>query len=241
MEVLGVVFFGSVAIVVFRVIRKLHDRVEVDNVAITYVSRSGDRLCMPWKDIRRVVTREKLQRLVLCDFANRRMKLEYQLEDFSILRTIIEENLQCLFETLSRQTAFKQSTASFVSWLVMVAFCLIPVSAGLVSGARGLSIFFLVFLAACLVGLASTPREVRLTNTAIEVRYPLHTRKLKFDEIRDISVKDFYSRGNTIATVVVSLDENKSVKLSQFRDGHLVLHQALCSAWEKAIDRDHKS
>jgi len=236
----GIIFFGSVAAVMLHIIRKLDDHVEVDEAAITYVSRNGDRLRMPWTDVRRVVTREKLQRMELHDFANRSMSLEYQIVGFSILQTIIEENLQHLFEASAQQTSFKKSTFNLVSWLVMTAFWLIPICAGLVTGSREPVILGLVFIAVCLVSFATAPRAVRLTEDAIEVRYPFHTRKLKFEDIRDISVKDFHSRGNTIATVVVSLDGNKTVGLSQFRDGHLVLHHALRSAWEKAMDRTHE-
>jgi hypothetical protein len=237
---MGIALFGTFAVVVLHIIRKLDDQVEVDETAITYVSRNGDHLRMPWSDIRRVVPREKLQRLELYDFTNRSMRLEYQIEDFSVLRTLIEEHLRRLLEASAQQTTFRKSTANLVSWLAIAAFWLIPVCAGLATGSRQLVVLGVVFIVVWLIPLASTPNAVRLTEDAIEVRYPFRTHKLKFEDIRDISVKDFHSRGNTIATAVVSLDGNKTVGLSQFRDGHLVLHRALRSAWEKAMDRTRK-
>jgi hypothetical protein len=211
--------------------------VEVDDLSITYVPRNGEPLRMEWKDIRRVVARELLGRLELYDFANRRMRLDYQIEGFSILQMLLQEDLQDVLGGMARQTIFKKSAIYFASWFIPTAFLLVPVWAGLKSGKWELALLFSLIIVMLLFLLSMESCSVRIAETGIEVRYPLRKRVLKFREIRYIEMKDLPGRGGTIPGVVISLDGNASVNLTRYRDGHLVLCHALRSAREKATEQ----
>ncbi|HVM62015.1 MAG TPA: hypothetical protein VMV72_14230 [Verrucomicrobiae bacterium] len=233
----GVIFFGLSAAGALRVIRRFNDRVQVDDFGITYIRQNGEALRMDWQDVRKVVTGDVLGRLDLYDFSNHRMRLAYQIEGFSTLMMILRENLEHLFEGTAKQTIFHKSAIYFASWLIIFAFCLLPLWAGVATGKRQPIIIGSLFAALWLFVLSTESCSVRIAETGIEIRYPLRTRMLRFREICDIDVRDLPGRGGTIPAVVISLDGNATVNLTRYRGGHLALCHALRSAWEKATEQ----
>jgi hypothetical protein len=56
-------FFGTLALLVAPILRRLPEKILIDDRAITYEAPDGDRTTLPWDQVVRVVDRPVLQRM----------------------------------------------------------------------------------------------------------------------------------------------------------------------------------
>lgn len=90
-----------------------------------------------------------------------------------------------------------------------------------------------------LLPLLSEPLVVRLTNTAVVVRYALRRHLIPYPEIRNVRLRNEPGgRGGEQAFVYVDRATGKPVKLVNFRGGSLALCTAISRAWEAQRPKD---
>lgn len=69
---------------------RFRDSIAVNEEGIRYVSRYARSVYLPWSDVASIDVHESQQRLVLRDATNqKKIRLEYQIEDFSKLREFV--------------------------------------------------------------------------------------------------------------------------------------------------------
>jgi hypothetical protein len=86
----GAAILAAAGIFTFRSSGRFRDTIAVNADGIWYLSRSGESTYIAWSEVASIDARDTQQRLVLRDASgSRRIRLEYQLEDFAKLRDFV--------------------------------------------------------------------------------------------------------------------------------------------------------
>jgi hypothetical protein len=213
------------------VARRMKERVHADDRAIVYEGPDGWLVTLPWDQVAKVVDREILQRLDLhAADGTAVLKLEYQLDHFDRLRSIVMERSKptALGEVPSLPATFRRSTQFLVGMVVgpftIIAFGVFSIAVGV-----WLGWLFLPFGLAWLFEWCA----VRVDRAAITIRYPLWRRTIRLDEVDEVSSgAEVGQNYNVSLSVSLRLRGGKVRKLQSVRGGSLALYRAVAAAHE---------
>ncbi len=230
--ILCVAFFGLFGALALQAFTIALDTVAVNSDGLWYLHRKGGRTFIAWSDVGSVSARDVGQRLVVTDLSgNKKIKLEYQLENFEKLRAFVLEHSAAARLRTPAVTIFHRNWVNrglllvgFVTTLFFTCLCIRQ-------GQPKPAPIFLGFAVLALVGLMREPARVEITNEAIVVIYLGWNRTLPFDSITNIEFVDLHDRGNVRPTVIIERLSGKPLKLGGYREGSIALNDAISSAW----------
>ena len=226
----GLVFFGSLAAMSLSAFGRFRDRVAVSSTGIWYLPRKGQATCIAWSEVASVEAHETQQRLILRDAAGtRKIRLEYQLEDFSELREIVLRHTAALIRA---QTAgIRVFHRSPINKIIILG---LATPGAIMSGAMRSPLPLLFFsVPLVMVALCDLNRLV-IGEDGLVLEYPLWKRRIPYVQIAGITLKTVAYRGNSWAAVIIDRHHGRSVKLFRFREGSPVLHEGLLEAWNRS-------
>lgn len=243
LAVLAIVVFGPLIWYGLHILRILEDYVQVDESGIWYVSPHQRRRFVQWRDIVVVRARDVLQRLDLCDATGRvTLRLEYQLENFERLRTIIHERTKPHLRDDIEPHKFHRGRSLRVWYVVaIVMFGAAALWARADSEPWAALILLGVALFAAATFLFETQRLEVAPNGLVFVSI-LRKRLLPFASILGISFKNVSAQyGHEIAVVNLDLVNGKTRQLAGFQEGSFALYKTLESAWTTHQEKQAKT
>jgi hypothetical protein len=213
--------------------KRTQDVLQADDLGITRIAPGGCQFRLLWADITAVRPREKLQRLDLYDRSGRPvMLLEYQLQNFNVLRRLVFEKTIALYDRESVKDVFYKSKIYFIS---ISAFTLIPLAIAALTaaqGATGLAVLFAAMGLFFAFSALKAPWRVMIKPQSLAISSFSGSREVPWGSIRRIDLGNLLMpNGNSLAAVSVVLEDGNQIKLMQFEDGSLVLYHALHKAW----------
>jgi hypothetical protein len=230
-----IVVFGSFAALCLRSFDRLRDSVAVNSEGIWYLPRKREPMFMAWADVARVRVQDTQQRLVLFDATGcRRIRLEYQLEDFGRLRDFVLRHTKAMRLREPTMDVFHRTWINKCVLLGGAVPFLLFAWLSFHQGQPGPSLFFVGFAGLLLVALTRDPTRVVITREAVVIEYPGWKRTIPFDAISAIVLTDQQDRGNVWAAVIIKRRQVGPLKLFRFREGSIALRDALDSAWRSA-------
>jgi hypothetical protein len=233
-----VAMFAAFGLIAFRSSGRLRDTIAVNSDGIWYLSRSGQSTYIAWSDVASVKVLDTQQRLLLSDKSDsRRIRLEYQLEDFAKLRDFVLSHTTALTKPHSpRSNTFHRTWINKTVLLVFAGSSLLI--AGLTVGQPKVFVIAIGFAVAFLASLTQDPTTLQITKDAVVITYPGWKQNIDFRTISGISLTDIADgKGNVWAAVIINRQNDKPIKLFRFREGSIALRDALQSAWKAAADR----
>ncbi len=212
------VVFGFFTIFTWLTLKKLpYADVVTDKNGIWYKHLGKEQGLIPWGEISKVKERAYLQCLDLLGVqGNRLLRVEYQLIDFEVLRHILSENISTEGPEFNR-SSFSKGMLYHLFYLV----CVLGISAlGWYVGANenpilgyGAMSVLAVFI---IYEYVVTATEIKVSNDAFEIVYPVGKRIIKFSDVTDIQITDEFHKGNRIPEVwIISNKSKKPFKLKQ--------------------------
>ena len=234
----SLVAFGGFSALTLRAFFRFRDSVAVNREGVLYLPKSGEPKFISWSDAD-VRADDTGQRLVITDQAKtEKIRLEYQLENFSKLREIVLEHTASQIHR--NAIGIRVFHRTWINKIILATFSLVflLLSVAFVGQAAGGPSFFLLALGAAPVLLiVRDPLRVVITESAVVIEYPGWNRKIPFDSISGIEIKDVSDRGNTWAAVSIARKNQRPTMLYRFREGSLALSEALQSAWREHADQ----
>lgn len=235
---LGLCVFGALLWRALHWLRMADDYVQVDEQGISYVSPQRSRLYVQWRDIGYVKARDLLQRLELYDALGRvTMRLEYRLENFELLRSLIRRHAKPHPRTGIANTTF--TGGNYAIWIIVACSCGFLVMAALsaLQGEGWIALGILGFAVVTPVLMLFLPRRLKISSQGFVIAYPIHVHSVAFDKVVNIQLKnELDQRGNIAATVHVDLVSGKCIMLFGYKEGSYALYQALKSAWTAYLE-----
>jgi hypothetical protein len=233
----GVTLFGTGAVYVAQGLTRVRDRISVDDEAISYLSQRGPATVIAWNEIGEVEAHDFWRRLVVSDLNGRRkIKLEYQLEDFDTLREIVLKRTAERRNQTPAETEFRRNYANRGFFLlVFLAFAAIGVVVmRKASPVRGMAFF--AFAALPLFALKREPSKVRILPDSFIVNYLGWHRRVPISEVKNIELVRLHGR-DVSAPVIIECIAGKPVTLTGFLGGSVALWDALRRAWQASPNR----
>ena len=214
---------------------------------ILYTSWRGEETFIAWSDVSRLETRETGQRLGLLDNSqNKAIWIEYQLQNFSKFREYVLAHVP-----VQVHNAGAEIKEFHRSWVNKIGLSLVALAALFgaklanenpsVRGTQGLVLMCLSFFVLCLILVVMDPLRVLITDRALVIEYPGWRRAIPWNSITKVAIDQVQDRGNTWAAVIVDRQRGKPIKFFRFREGSLMLRNALQSAWENAPQEEDRS
>ena len=232
-SILCIVVFGSFTLLTWRFLKKIpYYPIAADEEGIWYKHIGRKKGLVPWKRIAVINERAFLQCLDLIDSRESRLiPVEYQLQDFEILRGILQERIR-LPVIEGRRKSFSKSMA----YHLFYAFCIIGFSClGIFLGADdspilgygGAGILVTVIVWEYLV----TVTGVEIINQSLKISFPIGEKSVAFADITNIRMSDTFVKGNRQPEVwVETKSKKKPYKLKQLGVDANVLFSVLCNA-----------
>lgn len=212
------VVFGFFTIFTWLTLKKLpYADIVTDENGIWYKHLGKEQGLIPWGEISKVKERAYLQCLDLLSVqGNRLLRVEYQLIDFEVLRHILNENISIESPEFNR-SSFSKGVLYHLFYLVgVLGFSALGWYVGanenpiLGYGAMSALVVFIVY------EYVVTATEIKVSNDAFEIAYPVGKRIIKFSDVTDIQITDEFHQGNRIPEVwIISNKSKKPFKLKQ--------------------------
>jgi hypothetical protein len=237
-----IVVFGAFAALCLRSFGRVRASIAVNSEGIWYLPRKREPIYVAWSDVARVRVQDTQQRLVLCDATGRRrIRLDYQLEDFVRLRDFVLRHTEA---TRLREPTTDVFHRTWINKCVLLGGAvpfLLFAWLSFRSGQPVPSLFFVGFAGLLLVALTRDPTRVVITREAVIIEYPGWKRTIHFEAISAIVLTDQQDRGNVWAAVIIERRQGEPLKLFRFREGSIALRDALDSAWRSAGKGDQSA
>jgi hypothetical protein len=218
-----------------------NDRIQVSGAGITYVPKKGQRTFLPWVNISEIRERVRLGRLELYDGRGQKaMDLHYQLENFERLWEVLRENTG----HVRKQKAFHRHAAYYAFYIFVILaigiiawFSLNKTESFPDIRYAGFTIYGLLALLA-IIALLKDTRKVDIEPRKVTLAYLLWKRTIPYSEISDVFLQNVISGSDPInPTVSIKQHNGKTFKLMGFKDGGVLLFDALRSAWETIVGK----
>jgi hypothetical protein len=228
---------APLAVFSFRSFRRFRDSFAVNAEGVWHLRRNGSPTFLAWRDVATVRASDTAQRLVLSDvYGACVIRVEYQLDKFDQFRKFV----------LEHTSASSQGCGSSVPdvfhrvWIGKGICMLLLVGVGIalsLSVRRGDrdailpgGIGALIFLGVVILD----PSRVRIEPHAVIVEYPGWKRSIPYNAITGIELTTVQGRGNAWALVIIRRKKGRPLRLVGFREGSIVLREALDRAWRAA-------
>lgn len=180
--------------------------ITVDEDGLWPSRRSKASSLVKWADIARFRDRPRLQRLDLMDRAGAVLaKLEYQLEDFDMLRAIVLERT-----SLARAGRLTPSVHTLPlghhALHIVLILCLVGVAAPIVP-VQPLTVGLALLAAIVFVikEYRKAPYRIRIMPRMLMVDWPLRRRIIRRSEVQEIAIGDTWFRGSRTPTLLIFL------------------------------------
>jgi hypothetical protein len=227
---------GSIGTIGLRSFRRLRDSVVVNPEGVWYLPRRGNPTFIAWHDVATIKADDTQQRLVLLDASGtKKIRLEYQLTDFSRLRDYVIHHASASTSPHAPiGNIFHRTWINKILSLVFAVPSLLLAWAVHHQGRPGVLLLFIGIAGYFLAIFMRDPTTLEITHDAIEIKYLGWRKNIPFSTITAISLKDIPDRrgdGNVWAAVVIERQHADPIKLFRFREGSIALHEALESAW----------
>jgi hypothetical protein len=233
--VLYVAVFGSLEAAALQMLFRALDAVAVNSEGIWYVPRKGGTTFIGWGDVASVRALDVRQRLVVTDTTGgKKIRLEYQLENFERLRTFVLEHSATARQHAPLNTVFHRNWVNRGVMLAFFGFFSMTAVCAAIDGVPVTALLLFGLAIPPLISLINEVASVQISNDSITIRYLGWQRSIPFQAITNIGLVDLHSRGDVIATVLIERRSGKPVRLMGFREGSVALNDALCSAWRAA-------
>jgi hypothetical protein len=227
--------FGALSLLSISCVYKSFDRVAADDEGIWYLPRNRPARFIAWTQIRSVRAKEFLKRLVIDDLAgSETIRLEYQLEDFSKLRTIVlnrTEDLRRRASSPSQLGGDYHYILLFAS--VFVAFGSIAAYAAYRREILMAALFFVLAAVHLFVVLALAVKKVKISPQGIYIKELGRQRSIAFGDIRDIELISVHGR-SVSAAVLIETNSGEPITLNGYEGGSVALYDALHRAWSES-------
>ncbi len=225
-------FFGSLAFYAFRAFQRSRDRVAVNDDGIWYLpNTAGSPTFIRWNEVTTVRARELLQRLEVIDITGRKIRLEFQLENFDRLREIVLSHTEDRRRQTPSLSVFHSGYRTIAIPVFGMLFFLGFACLSMWQGSQGAALLLagIVILNAYL--LARQPLRVRISSQSIIVEYPGWRRAVPFDSIKDVAIANAQ---NGTPVVTIERQQGKPLIFRIFREGSVALYDAVRGAWLRA-------
>jgi hypothetical protein len=212
-----VVVFGSFSLLTWRLLRRLPlAAIVADDEGLWYRHAGREKGLVPWARIASIKERALLQRLDLLDSRETCLiRLEYQLQDFEILRVLLQARAS-LAGVDTRRRSFAKNPVYHLFYLggIVGFFCL-----GLYLGSQSPVLVYCgtgIGVVALLHEYLVTVSRVEIRENALLVSTPLLDRSIAFEEIAAIDMADSHMQGNRYPEVwVYTRNRKKPFQLRQ--------------------------
>ncbi|MGF1733673.1 hypothetical protein [Photobacterium kasasachensis] len=204
-SVLCVVFFGSLSILAWLLLRKIpYVDIVIDDDGIWYKHLGKQRGLILWQEISKIKERELSQCLYLLDYnGTKLLRVEYQLIGFEDLRYIISEKVYTKSSELDFSKCTKSTNYHLFNFIIVIFFSTLGLYVGAdgnyLLGYGGVSIVVIITIYDYIV----TATGVEINNGYIEVFYPLGNKSISFSDITGVHIVDEFQNGNRIPEVWV--------------------------------------
>jgi hypothetical protein len=224
------------ATLALRAFHRFRDSVAVNADGVWYLPRKGEPTFIAWVDVANVKVDDPMQRLVLFDSTgSRRIRLEYQLENFGQLRDFVVAHTASDRLWSPAVNVFHCPWISKGVYLACAVLILILAWPNIHAGRVVPSCIPVGLAAMFLSGLTQDPTRIVIAADAIVIEYLGWRRTIPFNVIAGIDLADIRNRGNVWATVIIKRQRGRPIKVWRVREGSVSLHEALQSAWRAAI------
>jgi hypothetical protein len=223
-------FFSIGAWLCFGIVRRLPDAaMTVDEEGIWPTIRTREVALVRWADVARLRERDLMQRLELIDRAGAVVaRLEYQLRDFSLLRTVVLAHAKLERATHSVQGVYQKSKWHHVFTIgTMIGFALLGWYVGDEQPLIGYGGMALV------VGMIAweywtTPFRIRIRPRQLEIDRPWHCQIVPREHVAGIEIEDELLNHAKHPKVTIRLvNSSKPVNLKAVGLPAVELHQIL--------------
>jgi hypothetical protein len=232
LAIASVLVFGTLGVLALRCFVRFRDSVAVNSEGIWYIRPTRESTFMAWGEVANVEAHDLQQRLVIVGATNSaKIKVEYQLDNFSQLRDLILKYTAAVRLSRPRPSVFHRNWVNRGTESAFIAMFLVFAALSFHQGQTGPSILFAGFACLGLFVLTREPIELAIVGAAIVIKYLGRERTIPFEGVSGIVLTNVHFRGNEKATVVIESPESKPVNLMGFREGSVVLYEALYSAW----------
>jgi hypothetical protein len=235
----GAAMLAAAGFFTFRSSCRFRDTIAVNADGIWYLSRSGESTYIAWSEVASVNVLDTRQRLLICDASgSRKIRLEYQLQDFANLRDFVLSHATALTKPHGPSSNIFHRT--WINKIILLIFAgLSLLLAGLVVGQPKPFIICIGCAGLFVAALAQDPTTLQITKGALVITYPGWKQNIDLRTITGISLTDIAdAKGNVWAAVIINRQNRKPVKLFRFREGSVALRDALQSAWKAAGGSD---
>jgi len=217
--------------------------VQTDNSGITCHSKTAPSIFIAWDNIARLRGNYLRQCLEVRDgFGQNTIYLDYHLNHFEDLRTIIHENAKLLRVNNSTRKQFFISRMLLYSFSVVIPGVFL-VFALIIKNRQGVGnkIFLVTFvLSAIFFFLISLiiPRKIVIASNSILIDCPIIKRNIPYSEVTNIILKnETAGRGQRVNKVIVEQTDGKTIRLSGFRNEEDAIYDSIRSAWEDYLKK----
>jgi len=230
------VVFGFYSILAWRSLKSLpFADVAADDDGIWYMHVGKDKGLIPWETINRIKERPRMQRLDLLDRNNNELlRVEYDLTGFALLRNLLNEKAGTL-NPGSHQSRFSTGLLYHLENLAYVvaisAFGILSIyTDDMIGGALLFSTLGFLMIYAIYQYLV-TATGIQITSSGVLITYPFTTRKIPFDDIRDVVISDEFNSGYRMPEVwIITKNAKTPFKLKQIGADSNVIYKALREA-----------
>lgn len=231
-----IAFFGWILRFAIDAARRSKDEIQTRREGLEYRPHQALSQLLLWDEISNLKEHPYLQHLVAMDRSGtRKIKLEYQLENFDSLREIILEKAQNRTNSVQIPFVFHRTRHFLIFFLVGCLFCLAMARLSYTKGGMITTLFFLGFAGFSLLPLFIEPVIIRVLNNRIILQFILWQYSIGFDEISKLNLQNVSGRhGSRIPTVIIERRQGKPFKLNNIREGSIALYEAVLSALKKA-------
>jgi hypothetical protein len=231
--------FGTFSLLSIRSFSRFRDSVAVHAEGIWYLRRRGEATFLAWPEVAKIQANDTQQRLVLSDASGgRRIRLEYQLENFRKLREFVLSRASAPARAHAADTkVFRQAWINKGILLGLAGGFLV---AGEMTHQRktASALYTAAIGVLMLGGITRDPTSLRITDDAVVIHYVGWKQTIEFQTITSISLEDIEGRGNVWTAVTIKREQGEPIQLFRFREGPIVLNDALQAAWKSAVRLD---
>lgn len=229
---LGVIVFGTAALLTINILRRLWDKIGVNSQGIWYLPRRGEPKFIAWTDVGTLKANDVGQRIIISDKGGTTtIKIEYQIGNFAKLREIVLSNTPISIRRAAAQISiFHRSKINKIIFVDMFVVSAILTYRAMYRSHFAAAFMFMGFSALSLVLIALDPSKLEITRRTVVLTYPVWKRTFELQDITSVELANTSRQGNVWAAVILKVRSGQPVKLFRFREGSLALHDALKAA-----------
>lgn len=218
LSIICTIVFGFFTILIWRTLKKLPCvDIIVDNDGLWYKHKQKKDGLVPWKKIGKIKERLYLQCLDILDSDGRKLiRIEYQLNNFEVLRNILNDKLSDWLPKSQQSSFSKNVLYHFFYGACIIGFSWLGLYVGRHSnpwfGYIGMGILVIIILYEYL----ATAYRLDLIDNGLLIVYPTSKKTIAYSDISSIKMADTFQKGARFPEVWVTVKNgSKPYKLKQ--------------------------